>query len=335
MLVERNNSPDVFLFDLGDLSSIPAKVLLKASHVFISHTHIDHFIGFDRLLRVSFGQGKTIHFFGPENIIANVAGKLAGFTWNLVELYDESLTIAVTEVHRDRLIRTCFRAIDKFRPGDEESLPFQEGLLADEKDFTVRAAILEHRVPCLGYSLEEKPKAHIDKDRLASIDVAAGPWLNELKAAALENREDDFKLKAPARKNDNGSFKEFAFGQLKNTLVSVSPGQKLVYVTDTVYNEENNKKIVSLAQNADIFFCESPFVAEETDRALERRHLTTEQAGSLARTAGAKQLKIFHFSRRHVGQSKRFYKEAEAAFGGKVSPSDTPYSKKMRQDVFS
>ena len=70
-------------FDLGDLSSTTNRELLKISHAFISHTHIDHFIGFDHLLRVVFGRGKTIDLYGPENFIANVTGKLAGFTWNL------------------------------------------------------------------------------------------------------------------------------------------------------------------------------------------------------------------------------------------------------------
>ena len=56
-------------FDLGDLFATSNSDLLKISHVFISHTHIDHFIGFDHLLRIIFGRGKTVYFFGPENFI--------------------------------------------------------------------------------------------------------------------------------------------------------------------------------------------------------------------------------------------------------------------------
>ena len=99
------------LFDLGDLSAISNSELLKVSHVFVSHTHIDHFIGFDRLLRVVFGLGKTISLFGPEKFISNIEGKLAGFTWNLVDRYDESVTLEVTEVHADRLVKAKFKVL--------------------------------------------------------------------------------------------------------------------------------------------------------------------------------------------------------------------------------
>ena len=64
------------LFDLGDISALSNAELLKVSHVFVSHTHIDHFIGFDRLLRAVFGREKTLTLFCPENFIKNVEGKL-------------------------------------------------------------------------------------------------------------------------------------------------------------------------------------------------------------------------------------------------------------------
>ena len=302
------------LFDLGDLSSITNGELLKISHVFISHTHIDHFIGFDHFLRVVFGRGKTIHLYGPENFIANVTGKLAGFTWNLVDRYSESVTLEVTEVHESHLVKVKFKAIDRFKKSDEKEIPFEDGILVDEDKFVVRTAILEHRIPCLGFSLEEKNHVNICKDRLEKMCYRSGPWLNELKKYVCEGKSDEYLLEVPSMVK--GSQKK-TLGHLKEELVLISPGQKISYVVDTVYNDANKNRIIALVRGSDILFCESPFLAEEEARGQERCHLTSRQAGIIAREAEVKKLNVFHFSGRHTFHTEQIIQEAEEAFMGK------------------
>ena len=306
------------LFDLGDISSLSNAELLKVSHVFVSHTHIDHFIGFDRLLRTVFGREKTLTFFGPENFIKNVEGKLAGFTWNLVDRYEESLTIKVVEIREDKLLKGTFRAIDKFKISEEEEVAFEDGIILDDPMCLVRAAILEHRVPCLGFSLQENLHVNINKDRLKSKLFVEGAWLNDLKQAVVEGKPDSYVIEMLVTKNGNSSFEKKTLGQLKENLVEISPGQKIGYVVDTIYNEPNSKRIIELVKSADIFFCESPFLAEEETRGQERFHLTSHQAGTLAREAQVKKLQVFHFSRRHMAHRERFYREAENAFRGNL-----------------
>ena len=302
------------LFDLGDLSSITNGELLKISHVFISHTHIDHFIGFDHFLRVVFGRGKTIHLYGPENFIANVTGKLAGFTWNLVDRYSESVTLEVTEVHESHLVKVKFKAIDRFKKSDEKEIPFEDGILVDEDKFVVRTAILEHRIPCLGFSLEEKNHVNICKDRLEKMCYRSGPWLNELKKYVCEGKSDEYLLEVPSMAK--GSQKK-TLGHLKEELVLISPGQKISYVVDTVYNDANKNRIIALVRGSDILFCESPFLAEEEARGQERCHLTARQAGIIAREAEVKKLNVLHFSGRHTFHTEQIIQEAEEAFMGK------------------
>ena len=304
------------LFDLGDISPLSNAELLKVSHVFVSHTHIDHFIGFDRLLRTVFGREKTITFFGPENFIKNVEGKLTGFTWNLVDRYEESLTFKVVEVREGRLLKATFKAIDKFKRIDEQEIELKNGIILEDPLFTVSAAVLEHRVPCLGFSLQENLHVNIKKDRLETMQIVKGSWLNELKQSVLKERPDSHAIDVPFKGNGKSRQQQLTLGELKEKLIDITPGQKIAYVVDTVYNEQNKRKIIDLVQSADIFFCESPFLADEELRGQERFHLTSHQAGTLAREACAKKLRVFHFSRKHMLHRERFYKEAEKAFRG-------------------
>ena len=151
LLVQFLLQKRALLFDLGDLSALSNGALLKVSHVFVSHTHIDHFIGFDRLLRSLFGREKTVTIFGPKNIVQNVAGKLAGFTWNLVDQYDESLTFEVVEVRESGLLKGTFRAIERFQLSDERQEPFVDGMIVDDQNAHRRSP--RQRVPRVGACL--------------------------------------------------------------------------------------------------------------------------------------------------------------------------------------
>ena len=72
------------LFDIGDVSGLPTRKLLRISDVFVSHTHMDHFAGFDHLLRVCLGRDFGVRLYGPHPFIDQVEHKLHAYTWNLV-----------------------------------------------------------------------------------------------------------------------------------------------------------------------------------------------------------------------------------------------------------
>jgi ribonuclease BN (tRNA processing enzyme) len=71
------------LFDLGDLSRLSPRQLLRISDVFISHRHMDHFSGFDQFLRCLLGREKVVGFYGPPGLIEGIEHKLKAYTWNL------------------------------------------------------------------------------------------------------------------------------------------------------------------------------------------------------------------------------------------------------------
>lgn len=304
------------LFDLGSLDKLTPGELLRISDAYVSHTHMDHFIGFDRLLRVLLGRERALRVFGPPGIIANVEGKLHGYTWNLVDGYP--LAIEVHEVHPDRVESAAFACGERFLRRDLPSRPFH-GVLTDEPLFRVEAVHLDHRIPCLAFSLAERFHINIDRDRLEKLGWPVGPWLSELKQRIREGWADESRFVARWPREGRIEEREFALGELKAEIVRVSRGQKIVYVTDTLYSPGNRDRIVALAKEADTLFCEAAYLERDLDKARERYHLTASQAGLLAKEAGVKRLVIFHFSPRYRDHPGALYQEAQEASGGPVA----------------
>ena len=306
-------------FDLGRIDRLPAAEILKLTHIFVSHTHIDHFIGFDRVIRLFLARDATLALFGPPGIIANVVGKLAGYTWNLVDGYDFVLT--VHEVHPDHVRSVRLPATTAFKLEEIGSTAFT-GVLHEEAAFGVRAVHLDHKIPCLGFALVEKTHLNVRKDALDRLGIPAGPWLNRLKECIRNGEPDSTAIIARWADGGTQHTAEFTLAELRSRLLVETPGQKLAYVVDTLFSAPNVARIAELAGGADVFFCESLFLDQDRDQAIKRHHLTARQAGTLARLAGVKHLQVFHFSPRYDGQADRLYAEADAAFRGELAPDE-------------
>ncbi|MBI5604252.1 MAG: ribonuclease Z [Deltaproteobacteria bacterium] len=300
------------LFDLGEIRSLSPRKLLKVSHVFISHTHMDHFIGFDHLLRVCLGRDKVIHLFGPPNFLDHLKNKIAAYTWNLVETYSSPLELIVGEVHPDHIISARLSSSSGFKiETDRETRPFN-GCLYEEMSLMVRAAFLDHKIPCLGFALEEKSHLNIIKTELDKMGLSKGPWLRVLKEAVWKGEEDDFTIQGYEK--GSGQAHRFPLGVLRERLIKIAPGQKIAYIVDTVLNDATQKAIEQLVNEADTLFIETAFLEEDGKRAQEKYHLTARQAGTLAAKAGVKRLIPFHFSPKYSTNPERVVAEALAAF---------------------
>lgn len=306
-------------FDLGSLDRFAAAAILRLRHIFVSHTHLDHFIGFDRVLRLFLARDATLWIYGPPGLTRNLCGKLAGYTWNLVDGYH--FAILAHDVFEDRVERTRLRACTGFRPEAEGSLPFT-GTLVDESVFRVDTTHLDHRIPCLAFALSEPTHLNVRGDRLSELGLAPGPWLNRLKEAVRANLPGNTAIAARSAQAGHQPI-DLPLEQLQRELLVSTPGQKLVYVVDTLFSRSNVDKIVTLARDADVLYCESLFLDADRHEALKRCHLTARQAGSLARWANVKQLRTFHFSPRYAGIAEPHYAEAEATFRGDIDP-DVP-----------
>jgi len=308
-----------FLFDLGDVAALPARKLLRLSDVFVSHTHMDHFSGFDRLLRLALGRDRALSLYGPDGFIGQVEHRLASYSWNLVQNYPTDFTLLAHEWRGDGTLRRArFRCHARFQREDLEPRAIADGILLDEDEFRVRAARLDHDIPCLGYALEEKLHLNVWKNRLAELGLPTGPWLRELKQRVRRGEPDESEVVIRWQDRDGAHQRKLPLGQLKQDILEIVPGQKIAYVVDTVYSPENAVRIIDLVREADSLFIETVFLERDADRAASRYHLTARQAGAMARAAGAKHLEPLHFSPRYSDTPEALRLEAMAAFSGEV-----------------
>ena len=308
-----------FLFDIGDLQGLSARDLLKVTHVFVTHAHVDHFIGFDQLLRVTLGREKEIHIFGPPGFFGHVEGKLAGYMWNLVGDYPEESTLRVTEVHPDLLKTKVYACRERFRVrGPALETPFA-GTLLSEPALRVDGVFLDHRIPCLGYALAEDFHIKILKERLREMDLPVGPWLTRFKGALYEGTDPGTEFEVTP--GGDGRVRRFTLGELAEKIAMTAPGQKIAYVTDLIGTPENLRRAAQLAEGADHLFVEAGFLERDREKALEKYHLTAREAGELARMARARDFTLFHHSPRYRDQEEELRAEARAAYARKPNPN--------------
>lgn len=296
-----------FLFDIGNITRLGQGDLQKITDVFVTHTHIDHFIGFDTLLRALLRRDIPLRVYGPANIADCVAGKLKGYTWNLIKEYP--LKIKVFRIDGNKIYTSDFNAENCFSRVEGNVCEFN-GLLLKEPLFIVKAVLLDHQVPCLAFSIEEEFHINIDKALIKEMNLPVGPWLSQFKKAIRENRPDDTKFEI--------SEIIYTLGELRK-IVRITRGQKISYVTDVSINEPNIRKIIDFVYGSDTLYCEAYFMEKDKDRALERSHLTAKTAGKIAKEARVKNLVAMHFSPKYRNKTETPESEALIEFMRKTS----------------
>jgi len=280
------------LLDLPSIEFIPPRKLLRLSHAVVTHTHMDHFIGFDQLLRVALRRERPLAITGPPGFLASVRGRIGAYSWNLIGGYPVHLR--VQEVEGETLRAEEYTGSSRMRPVPLPETPFT-GTVHAERAFRIEVATFDHGIPVLGVAVREVRHLAVNKDLLMRRGLVPGAWLKGLKDA----------IRSGAVANTDG-------------LIIEEPGQVVVYLTDLAGTEENFSRAEEFARNADLLFCEAAFLDADRVLAEERRHLTAKQAGTLARRAGAKRLAVFHISPRYEGREAEVLREAAEAFGAPV-----------------
>lgn len=308
-IIKRVNSPfddtaffvrniykkDAFLLDCGRLGDITNSEILDIRDVFISHTHMDHFYGFDRILRGCLRSEKPIRFYGPPNFINNVKGKLAGYTWNLIKSYP--LVIEIYELGFKRVKKAVFSASKGFVPEYEEDIEKQLFL---EDRFYFDYQFFDHKTISVGYRIKEPIHINIKKNVLDEMGLKAGPWLTELKDKLLRGEREGVI-------NVNGAI--FDIQYLEERLVIYSEPQDITFLTDIAPTYENFKKAVDFAKGSYILLIEAMFKKSDVTHAIDKSHLTTSLAKEIFEKSESKFVKFFHFAPKYEHDKDSFFSE--------------------------
>jgi ribonuclease Z len=317
LYVDFQDERRALLFDLGDITVLPPRKLMRLSHVFVSHTHMDHFSGFDHLLRVVLGRKAAIALYGGPGFIASVEHKLRAYTWNVVHRYEVELVLDVREIGTDgcgQRARFCSRTAFEREPCG----PFEPAgdVLHEEATFRLRGRFVDHDVPCLAFVIEEKARLKVDKARLAGLGLGTGSWLRDLKHAVLTGAQETTAIQVQWRDASGEHAVTREVAQLRDVILDVVPGQRVGYVTDLRYTQANVQSLGSLLADVDLLFIESVFLDQDSAQAARKNHLTARQAGLIARGVGARAVVPFHFSPRYEGRQAELIAQVQAAWSG-------------------
>jgi ribonuclease Z len=248
-----NLSERIFLFDCGEGTQMQLRKFKvrfsRINHIFISHLHADHYLG----------------LFGLLSSFALMGRKHALHIYCVKEL--KSLIDFQFKYFFDSI---GYEIVYHF-------LPNCSSLIYEDNSVKVSTFILNHRIQCNGFIVEEKPKEKkIRKEFVAEYK----PTIKEI---------------VNIKKGDDYVREEGLC--ISNNEITIEPERprKYVYCSDTSYIES----IIDVIRNADLLYHEATFAAKEQVIATATQHSTTLDAANIASKSNAKTLLIGHFSSRY------------------------------------
>lgn len=252
-LVSVGNS--FLLIDCGEGTQIQLRKYKlkfgKIDFIFISHLHGDHFYGLMGLIS-SFHlvkRERLLTIFGPSGL-------------------DEIITTQLK--HTNTKLGFPLRFVPTLAEG--------KNLILEEPFFRVFTFPLQHRIPCTGFLIEEKPGLrNMVKEKLAKTKLPI--------EAIISLREG--KDYADADGNVRYTVEEYTFPPKQS--------KKYCYCSDTVFDPG----LVDYIREVDLLYHEATFGDDETERAGTTFHSTSRQAGIIAMKAKVGKLLLGHYSSRY------------------------------------
>jgi ribonuclease Z len=257
----------VYLFDCGEGTQVPYKEAHLGQRGLrlcaITHLHADHCLGLPGMLmlRAQMPDPEPLTLVGPPG--------LARF---------------VRDVRRDLALYINYEIRIEEHAGQSgvgrRGAPTGGELELAYEDEQLRLfwQPVAHSCFCLGYRLEERDRpGRFDPAAADALGIPFGP------------------LRGQLQRGETVVTPSGATVQPGQVLGPQRRGRHLAFITDTGLAPS----LPTLLRDTDLAFLEGMFLSEHLQEALEKKHLTVEQAATAAREAGVKRLMLVHLSPRY------------------------------------
>lgn len=290
------------LLDCGRIGNLNNTELLSVSDIFISHTHIDHFYGFDRILRTFLRSDKTLKIYGPRGFLKNIEGKLAGYTWNLIENYNFAIQ-AFEIIENNKILTATYKASNIFRPEYGE-VKHTEKIDLDD-GFYMYFEFFDHAINSMAFRIKERMHVNIKKDVLKKYGYIPGPWLTDLKSHLRANKDLNYLF---AVETTDG-VKKISARTLKDRLVIFKEPQDITFISDFAPTFDNYKKAINFAKGSFVLLIESMFLKDDILHAIDKKHSTIDISKSIFIESKSKFVHFFHFSSKYEKRKNLFFQK--------------------------
>ena len=301
------------LFDCGQIHHLAKRVVKSVTAVFITHPHMDHFMGIDTLIRHNHVAPKTIDIFGPPGISRRMAGKFSGYEWNLTEAY--WCTFRVHEVHDAKITTHLFPGPEGFAGrflGERERA---DRVIYRNDWLQVEAEVCDHRIPALIFRITEREAFAVDEEKLLTAGFVKGDWLRLLKKH-FYGAGTGAPLMALKRDGDHvGEFVVENPMALYNTIRKRETPASIGYITDVAFSEDNIARILSLMRGVTLLACESSFLARDREKARVSSHLCTDDVRALLERLSPLYFLPMHLSKTYIGRGNILYDDLKVPTG--------------------
>ncbi len=165
--------------------------------------------------------------------------------------------------------------------------------------YVIKAFKVNHKITCYGYSIEIERAGLFDVEKAMQNDIPKNCWSKLQKGEILEL---DGRTLTP----------DMVLGPPRK-------GIKVTYTTDTRPTES----IAVNAKDSDLFICEGMYGEKgDVNNAVKYKHMTFEEAGTLAKRANVRTMWLTHYSpalgypENFIGDVRKIFPESYAAKDG-------------------